>query len=85
MNKVVSSDSSLTEANHAIAGANYPVAIRRLKEWVSEVVSLCKPDRVHWCDGSQAEFDRLCSDIVESGMHELRSEPSEIPSFCAVS
>ncbi len=31
------------------------VTNRRLRTWVQEVVELCKPDSVHWCDGSQQE------------------------------
>ena len=31
------------------------------------MVGLLKPDTVQWCDGSQAEYDRLCQEVVESG------------------
>ena len=27
----------------------------RLIAWVGDMVALCKPDHVHWCDGSAAE------------------------------
>lgn len=38
-----------------------------LKRWVSEMVALCKPDRVHFCDGSQQEWDHLCAELVRAG------------------
>ena len=39
----------------------------KLRKWVQEMVALCKPDLVHWCDGSQAEYDLLCEQMVKSG------------------
>jgi len=39
----------------------------KLRTWVVEMVALCKPDQIHWCDGSQEEYDRLCEQMVASG------------------
>ena len=39
----------------------------RLIEWVGEVARLTGPDRIHWCDGSQEEYDLLCRQMVASG------------------
>ena len=39
----------------------------KLLAWVDEIIQLCKPDAVHWCDGSEEEFQALCRQMVESG------------------
>jgi phosphoenolpyruvate carboxykinase (GTP) len=41
-----------------------------LKAWVDECAQLTTPDRVHWCDGSQAEYDQLVSEMLGSGILE---------------
>jgi phosphoenolpyruvate carboxykinase (GTP) len=38
-----------------------------ISTWVEEMTALLKPDRVHWCDGSQDEYDQLCEELVEAG------------------
>jgi len=39
-----------------------------LREWVDSVAGLTRPDTVHWCDGSEAENDRLIDEMLESGL-----------------
>ena len=36
-------------------------------QWVTEVAELTKPDAVVWCDGSQDEWNRITSEMVEAG------------------
>jgi len=39
----------------------------KLKAWVGKAEALCKPDAVHWCDGSEAENARLIQQMLDSG------------------
>ncbi|MGV8016676.1 MAG: phosphoenolpyruvate carboxykinase (GTP) [Ignavibacteria bacterium] len=40
---------------------------KKLIAWVDEMAKLCKPDNVHWCDGSVEENDRLIKQCVDNG------------------
>jgi phosphoenolpyruvate carboxykinase (GTP) len=71
---------------------DFPAYVKhaRLREWVTEMVELCKPANVHWCDGSQQEYDELCEQMVQvgtfirlnqekrPGCFLVRSDPSDV-------
>ena len=40
---------------------------KHLIRWVEKMADLTQPDRIHWVDGSQQEYDRLCQLLVDSG------------------
>jgi phosphoenolpyruvate carboxykinase (GTP) len=48
---------------------NIPAHVQhaRLIGWVAEVAALTEARDVYWCDGSQAEYDRLCAQLVAAG------------------
>ena len=47
--------------------ADAPTKNKKLLSWVQEVAELTTPDRIYWCDGSDAEWDRLTQELVASG------------------
>ena len=38
-----------------------------LNAWIDKFAKLAQPAQIHWCDGSQAEYDALCQQLVETG------------------
>ena len=40
---------------------------KHLLRWVEKMAELCKPDTIHWVDGSQGEYNALCAQMVASG------------------
>ncbi|MFP6640389.1 MAG: phosphoenolpyruvate carboxykinase (GTP), partial [Myxococcota bacterium] len=39
----------------------------KLQTWVDEMAALCQPDSVHWCDGSENEYDEMFQLMLDSG------------------
>ena len=39
----------------------------RLLEWVDKWIAILQPDAIHWCDGSQDEYNTLCGELVAAG------------------
>ncbi|MBI1943516.1 MAG: phosphoenolpyruvate carboxykinase (GTP) [Betaproteobacteria bacterium] len=65
--------------------AQAPAWVRhaKLRDWVDKMARLAKPERVVWCDGSQAEYDRLCEGLVAAGSLVKLSETLRPGSYLA--
>jgi phosphoenolpyruvate carboxykinase (GTP) len=48
--------------------SNAMTSNKKLEQWVKDVAAMCQPDSIHWCDGSQQEYDDLCRLMVKAGM-----------------
>ncbi|MDR7152140.1 phosphoenolpyruvate carboxykinase (GTP) [Hydrogenophaga palleronii] len=66
---------------------NTPAFVKnaRLIAWVADMAALCQPDRIHWCDGSQAEYDALCQQLVDAGTFRKLNDAKRPNSFLACS
>jgi phosphoenolpyruvate carboxykinase (GTP) len=60
-----------------------PTSHPKLLEWVREAAELTTPDRVVWCDGSDAEWQRLTDELVEAGTLVRLNEERKPNSFWA--
>ena len=54
-----------------------------LESWVEEMIDLCQPEEVHWCDGSDAENKSLCDLMVKAGTLTKLNESKRPGSFLA--
>lgn len=46
----------------------------KLKNWVEEMAALCQPDQIHWCDGSEDEYNEMFRLMLASGTAERLNE-----------
>src|SRR5579859_7661051 len=50
-----------------LPGSKILTTNKHLIRWVEKMADLCRPDSIHWVDGSQEEYDFLCDRLVEAG------------------
>ncbi|MFD2201740.1 phosphoenolpyruvate carboxykinase (GTP) [Shivajiella indica] len=53
-----------------------------LKTWVERMAGHFKPQSIHWCDGSQEEYDKLCQMLVDKGTF-IKLNPEKRPNSFA--
>ncbi|WP_436788026.1 phosphoenolpyruvate carboxykinase (GTP) [Yinghuangia sp. YIM S10712] len=62
-----------------------PTKHSQLIEWVREIAELTQPDRIEWCDGSEAEYQRLADLLVENGTFKKLDDVKRPNSYYAAS
>ena len=63
----------------------HPTKHQGLKAWVEEIAALTQPQSVYWCDGSEAENERLCQELVAKGTFRRLSDDKRPNSYIALS
>jgi len=71
----------LEELGETIVGTR--TTNRKLLAWVEEVIRMCQPARVHWCDGSESEYRALCDELVRQGTFTRLDSEARPNSFLA--
>ncbi|MBK8432483.1 MAG: phosphoenolpyruvate carboxykinase (GTP) [Chloroflexi bacterium] len=48
---------------------SFPAQLKNsaVQTWIADMVALCQPDSIYFCDGSEAEYNLMCQRLVESG------------------
>ena len=50
-----------------MSSENSPTPNRSLIDWVAHWEKIFEPDQVHWCDGSESEYEKFTEELVDSG------------------
>ena len=58
---------------------------QKLKDWVDHWAAVLQPDAIEWCDGSDEEWDRLTTLLVDGGTFTRLDDAKRPNSFLAVS
>jgi len=59
------------------AGSSLPA----LNQWVAQVAALTRPDRIQWCDGSDAEYQALLQQMLADGTLETLNQDTHPGSY----
>jgi phosphoenolpyruvate carboxykinase (GTP) len=62
-----------------------PTRNQKLVRWVEQIAELTQPDAIHWCDGSQAEYDRMFELMLASGTAERLPDDKRPGSYLVLS
>lgn len=60
-----------------------PTANKKVIKWVEDMVKLCEPDAVYWCNGDEAEYKKICDSLVKAGTFIKLNEKRRPNSFLA--
>ena len=66
---------------------NAPAYVKnpKLIAWVADMAALCKPAHIHWCDGSEEEYNALCQKLVDAGTFKKLNPAKRPNSYLACS
>ncbi|MEM8608609.1 MAG: phosphoenolpyruvate carboxykinase (GTP) [Myxococcota bacterium] len=66
---------------------DFPSALEseEARNFIQEVVALCEPESIHFCDGSDEEYAALCTRLVEAGTFVKLNEDKRPNSYAAFS
>jgi phosphoenolpyruvate carboxykinase (GTP) len=65
-------------------GRQLMIKHKQVAEWVDKMASMCKPDSVYWCNGSEQEYDEMAQKLIQSGTFiKLNEERRPNSYFCA--
>src|SRR4051794_7327097 len=57
---------SIAEHESAVTSVD-KIRHKQLKQWVLDVAAITKPDRIHWCDGSEREYQLMSRLMIQAG------------------